>query len=183
VAALLPGQALILGHSTEPGGVPSQVTPQTAWGDTWAFILQPVNEQQTRLIIRSRATYADPTMRTIMTIVGPGYFIMERGMLVGIKERVERAAGIAATYTAADGWSVAFLLLALAGLVAATFRGRWPHKLILVPLGTALWVATLFVGFPSFPIAAGVALLIIGALVWDYFPVHTRRPAVMQPSA
>jgi hypothetical protein len=109
VARIVPGQAFIMGHSTEPGGVPSKVTPQTRWSETWAFILQPVNDNSTRLIIRTRSTYADPLLSAIMSAIAPGYFIMERGMLFGIKERAERAAGLPADSTAADGWGAALL--------------------------------------------------------------------------
>lgn len=183
VAKIVPGQALIAGHSTEPGGVPGKVTPQTEWSDTWAFILQPVDENSTRLIIRSRSTYSDPTMRAIMGAVEPGYFIMERGMLFGIKERAERAAGIPANYTAADGWGAAFLLAALAGLVAYLFMGRWPHKLAVLPLGSALWVAALYFGYPSPVVAAEVALAVVLALVWALLSSRTNRPVPAQTPA
>ncbi len=178
VARIVPGQAFIAGHSTGQGGVPATVTPQTEWSDTWAFILQPVSENSTRLIIRSRSTYADPTMSAIMTAVEPGYFIMERGMLSGIKERAERAAGLAANYTAADGWSAAFLLLAFVGLVAYLFLGRWPDKLIVAPTGALLWETTLFFGYPSVLIAAAMGVVAILALTWKFLPIPIRRHAV-----
>ena len=183
VARIVPGQALILGHTTEPGGVPSTVTPQTQWGETWSFILQPINEQSTRLIIRGRSTYSDPVMGAIMSAVAPGYFLMERGMLSGIKERAERAAGLQSNATAADGWGAAFLLSALLGLVAYLFAGRWPQKLVILPLGSAIWVLALFFGYPSAVIAALIALMALAALVWNYLPIHASASAPIRAAA
>src|SRR5512133_833001 len=52
VVAVLPGQALILGH--RPTAADNR--PDLTWFDTWSFILQPVDASHTRLIIRSRST-------------------------------------------------------------------------------------------------------------------------------
>lgn len=166
IAEIYEGQALVTGHSADPGGVPLTVSEQTKWTDTWAFVLIPDNQKSTRLIIRSRSAYADPTMSAIMSMVEPGYFIMERGMLTGIKERAERVvqqtsgqeSSMAASTSASDGWSVALLVTALAGLSAFLFIGPWPHKLYVLPLSAAIWAMVLFFGYPS-PVLALVALL------------------------
>ncbi len=76
VAAVLPNQAVILGHQKQDG----------AWSDTWQFVLQPAGDGVTRLILRSRAAQPDG----FSVIIHPGIFIMERGMLSGIKERAEK---------------------------------------------------------------------------------------------
>jgi hypothetical protein len=168
VAEIVPGTALVTGHSTDPGGVPDQVTPQTQWSDTWAFILQPVDERSTRLIVRARSSYQDPVMRAVMAVIEPGYFLMERGMLAGIKARAERAAGAPSEYTAADGWSVGLLLAALAALALYLFVGQWPHKLAIFPLAATLWTLALFFGFPS-PLLAGASTLVaLAALASTY---------------
>jgi len=59
---------------------------------SWAFVLEPVDEGQTRLIVRFRmSTTADPVPAGIFSgVLEPVHFIMERKMLLGIKERVER---------------------------------------------------------------------------------------------
>lgn len=78
VARIVPGRALILGHHDEAG---------TGWHDTYAFVLEPIDGQTTRLIHRNRAQ----TM-WVWDVLEPGYFVMERGMLLGIKARAEQAA-------------------------------------------------------------------------------------------
>jgi hypothetical protein len=153
------------------------VTPQTSWSDTWAFILQPIDENSTRLIIRSRSTYADPTMSAIMSVVEPGYFIMERGMLYGIKERAERAAGLPAGYTAADGSNAILLLASLVVMVAFLFLGRWPFKLAILPAGVVFWMLALFFGYPSPVVAAVSAVAALTALVWSYLSARGGRLA------
>jgi hypothetical protein len=74
VAQLVPNQAMILGHQ-ENG----------KWVDLWQFVLLPQTDGTTRLVLRTR------TMMTggFWDIIHPGVFIMERGMLLGIKARVE----------------------------------------------------------------------------------------------
>ncbi|MEP6776317.1 MAG: hypothetical protein ABJA50_12050 [Chloroflexota bacterium] len=70
------------------------------------------------------------------------------------KERAERAAGLQSNATAADGWGAALLLIALLGLVTYLFVSRWPQKLVILPLGSAIWVMALFFGYPSPVVAA-----------------------------
>jgi hypothetical protein len=57
------------------------------WVDLWQFVLVPQGDGSTRLILRTR------TMMTggFWDIIHPGVFVMERGMLKGIKARAEHA--------------------------------------------------------------------------------------------
>ena len=77
VAQLLPNQAIVMGHQ-ENGD----------WVDLWQFVLLPQTGGTTRLVLRTR------TMMTggFWDVIHPGVFIMERGMLTGIKERAEKMA-------------------------------------------------------------------------------------------
>jgi uncharacterized protein YndB with AHSA1/START domain len=67
--------------------------------EAWAFVLLPIDGgARTRLVVRSRGTYALPNLRFAPLnflywrgIYEPAHFIMERGMLRGIKHRAERA--------------------------------------------------------------------------------------------
>ncbi|MEU4541515.1 hypothetical protein AB0G15_42475 [Streptosporangium sp. NPDC023825] len=61
----------------------------------WAFILRPEGEM-TRLISRNRiaAPDAGPLGRLATLLMEPGSLIMERKMLLGVKERAERLARI-----------------------------------------------------------------------------------------
>lgn len=76
VAAIYPDRALILGHQEKDG----------RWFDTWQFVLEPLERKSTRLVIRSRY---DLWHNFFDAIVEPITFIMERGLMYGIKERVE----------------------------------------------------------------------------------------------
>ena len=77
VLQVIPGQALVL----------------EGWG---AFVLVPINTNQTRMIVRTRAE-AHPTLSGVATapfrvlVYEPAHLIMERGMLRGIKRRAEQS--------------------------------------------------------------------------------------------
>jgi hypothetical protein len=59
---------------------------------SWTFALAPVGDAETRFVSRNRFSMWDVTIgeRVAMVIVDPGAFIMERKMLLGIKERAEK---------------------------------------------------------------------------------------------
>lgn len=77
VAQLHPNQAIVLGHQDNG-----------QWVDLWQFVLVPQTDGATRLILRTR------TMMTggFWDAIQPGVFVMEYGMLHGIKARAEKAA-------------------------------------------------------------------------------------------
>jgi hypothetical protein len=65
----------------------------------WSFHLRPIDQHATRLIVRSRGVYETPDLKLPLLnflywrgIFEPGHFIMERKMMLGIKERAERLA-------------------------------------------------------------------------------------------
>ena len=67
---------------------------QTEGASTWVFTLQPVDEQHTRLVVRWRARFLgqqsrDPRAMAIGVALEPVEFVMERKMLLGIRERAE----------------------------------------------------------------------------------------------
>jgi hypothetical protein len=80
VTAIEPGRAVILGGSEPP--------------TTWGFILDPIDQSSTRLIIRFRQKYKPTLGNTIIwrVLTDPINFVMEREMLQGIKLRVEKTA-------------------------------------------------------------------------------------------
>jgi hypothetical protein len=63
------------------------------WG---AFVLRPIDERTTRLIIRSQGDYSPDLKNAVLNfllwrvVFEPAHFIMERKMLLGIKERAEK---------------------------------------------------------------------------------------------
>jgi hypothetical protein len=77
VAAIEPGHAIVL----------------KGWG---AFVLKSIDEKTTRLIIRSQGDYEpdlkNPVLNFLLwrVVFEPAHFVMERKMLLGIKERAEK---------------------------------------------------------------------------------------------
>jgi hypothetical protein len=77
VTAIEPGRAIILGGDDPP--------------TTWGFILEPIDKNSTRLIIRFRQQY-EPSLGNVIgwrVFTDPITFVMERKMLQGIKVRAE----------------------------------------------------------------------------------------------
>ena len=77
VQAIEPGRAIILGGDDSP--------------TTWSFILEPMDEHSTRLIMRFRQKY-EPSLGNVIgwrVFTDPITFVMERKMLQGIKARAE----------------------------------------------------------------------------------------------
>ncbi|MGB9178709.1 MAG: hypothetical protein WCB68_05620 [Pyrinomonadaceae bacterium] len=61
----------------------------------WTFVLRPIDEQTTRLIIRGRGDFNPDFKNSLLNFIfwrvifEPAHFIMERKMMLGIKERAE----------------------------------------------------------------------------------------------
>jgi len=77
VAQIHPNQAIVMGHQ-ENG----------EWVDIYQFAIVPQADGSSRLILRTRTMMVGG----IWIVFHPGTFIMERGMLFGIKERAEHLA-------------------------------------------------------------------------------------------
>ncbi len=77
VAQIQPQQALVMGHQ-EHG----------RWVDLWQFVLVPQSDGSTRLILRTRTMMVGG----LWDVIHPGVFVMERGLLLGVKQRAERLA-------------------------------------------------------------------------------------------
>ena len=75
-------------------GDPTRVVPAAAAGSladgaTWTFVLHPIDENRTRLIVRLRARLAMPKVREwiVSRLLEPIHFVMERKQLLGIRKR------------------------------------------------------------------------------------------------
>ncbi len=78
-----PGEALVFATSG--------LTPASgADNGTWAFIVEPIDEHRSRLIVRSRAV-SEPVLEAVARalVFDPLHFAMERRMMLGIKMMAE----------------------------------------------------------------------------------------------
>jgi hypothetical protein len=96
---LEPGEFLGLDENGSNGLAVRQVEENRAlvlqWvpaTSTWAFVLEPTGDGRTRLLSRNRIPGSGLGFRVGMAFMEPGSLVMERKMLEGIKERVERRA-------------------------------------------------------------------------------------------
>jgi hypothetical protein len=81
VALFEPPRALVLGHVKDSDAELVAGHPRS----TWAFILQPLDGESTRLLVRCRGT------SLMARLQGPIQFVMQRKMMLGIKQRAEEA--------------------------------------------------------------------------------------------
>ena len=87
VAIYEPGRAMIL---VSPPDYEHLVRDEPPISGTWTFILEPKGEHASRLIMRTRGRSAGMLKRASdYFIFDPAHFIMERGMMLGIKRRAE----------------------------------------------------------------------------------------------
>lgn len=76
VALVEPLYSIVLGHNEN-----------NTWSDVWQFVIEPKPDGTSRLIVRTRTNLSGG----IWDMLHPAIFIMERGMLYGIKERAEKS--------------------------------------------------------------------------------------------
>jgi len=96
IAVLEPDRALVLHIVMSPftAEIVDANDPATrAFFDwTWAFVLDELAPTTTRLIVRVRANYKPDALRPALPVLlEPIHFVMERGMLQGIKRRAEQS--------------------------------------------------------------------------------------------
>lgn len=77
VAQIHPNRAIVMGHKDKD-----------TWVDLYQFVIVPQANGSSRLILRTRTMMVGG----IWTVLHPGAFVMERGLLYGVKERAERLA-------------------------------------------------------------------------------------------
>jgi hypothetical protein len=94
VAIVEPGRVIVLHTDTRTGPtpVPGGTKPDDYYVSTWVFFLDKLEEQKTRLISRFRSDY-NPRIRNKLLygpcLVEPISTVMQRKMLLGIKQRAE----------------------------------------------------------------------------------------------
>jgi len=96
VAIVEPRRAIVLHGDTRLGSVPvpASSAKDDYFASTWGFYLMPQNDGTIRLIARFRSDYHEKFANTMMygpPLVEPISCVMQRKMLLGIKQRVETA--------------------------------------------------------------------------------------------
>lgn len=89
VTEMQPERALVLHSLDLKTGEMADATAPDYYGSTWSFILESIDEQATRLLIRGRGQANAPFWRLFNLALEPVTFIMEQKMLRGIKARAE----------------------------------------------------------------------------------------------
>jgi hypothetical protein len=102
VAIVDRGRSLVLFETMDlrtGQSIPSVPPAPWAMDWTWAFTLRPTRDGATRLLIRTRGDYRPHGLLApvMVLLLEPVHFVMERGMLLGIKRRVEHTHVAAAT--------------------------------------------------------------------------------------
>lgn len=97
VTRLEPGRILVLHAVMNPFTAQlvdvNDPAPGPFMNWSWAFLLNELDDGTTRLLIRVRANYRPGWLAPLVyAILEPAHFVMERKMLLGIKERVEEIA-------------------------------------------------------------------------------------------
>jgi hypothetical protein len=99
VTILEPDRALVIrtGREGEPQAPGDYLKGEIA--ASWGFILEPIDEHSTRLIVDWRADWEPALYSDLLNVVmlEPVHFIMERAMILGIKRRAEEYAGVSPT--------------------------------------------------------------------------------------
>jgi hypothetical protein len=86
--------ALVIHGDTRTAGMDAPpMRPGDYMAVQWGWYLEPIDDHTTRFIERWRADYGPGRLNTLMyrLFMEPGAFIMERKMLLSIKERAERS--------------------------------------------------------------------------------------------
>jgi len=104
VGDLIPGKASLPGMRVkvlEPERALASLSEDGTW--VWSFVLEE-HDGRTRLLSRNRIALREPSLgdRLGMAVMEPGSLVMERKMLLGIKERAERLAAERAAEAVAE---------------------------------------------------------------------------------
>ncbi len=152
----------------------AQATDKLPMKWTWIWYLQPVDAQNTRLIVRHRIQFPADAPAGVMTAVFNGGYIMERGMMLGIRNRAEGApTGDWEEYLGAFLWFSALIC----GLIAAVRFIRQPY---FHPLGVGIEaIAALFLFTyvqPDYWLRALIVVVLVVGVVIAYRPWAKQAP-------
>ena len=173
VALLEPGRALVLGDVHDSDAALAAGRPRS----TWAFIVQPVDQHTTRLLIRSRGS------SLMGRVQGPIQFVMQRKAMLGIKQRAEGTWSPSLTDVVEPLlWLLAAGVLAAASARVLVQREQW-WRPFLVAAGAMVALPGLLFWQP--PVALGAVLdgALIRALTGSRWPRRRLHPDRNAPGA
>jgi hypothetical protein len=170
--AFVPGRAM--GFATHMVGTP---VGQPEDG-SWSFVIDPVDRSTSRLLIRGRGEPRHSLLGAAFdrAIFEPVHFVMERRMMIGLKEVAEGTTRRRAeNHAQVVLWTITFALF-LASAVLVLLRQRWVPMLAAVA-ASAVVFQILTLGQP--PLAIG--MLLTASLLPLVLPSH--RPRHPSPGA
>jgi hypothetical protein len=97
VTAIDPGRSLVLTVSIEESATSdSPPLNRDAFSGVWIFQLNSIDTSSCRLIVDFRADFEPGPLPAALPalLLEPAHFMMERKMLIGIRERVERSSSV-----------------------------------------------------------------------------------------
>jgi hypothetical protein len=165
----LAGRAL--GFGTRVAGT-APIGPEDG---SWSFVLEPLDGTTTRLLIRGRGAAGRSLLGVAFdrSIFEPIHFMMERRMMLGIKQLAEESSrGRILNHVQVAFFAIAFSFL-LAGAVLVLRRERWGR-----PLAGFIAAAAVFqiLTLAQPPLALGAALLVFVAAVLWWPATGSERP-------
>ena len=92
-------EALVLKVGDLKAGRPLGRDEGFRWEFLWTFAVRDMPNGGTRLLVRERVAFQSVLTRVLMAPIGLVSFVMTRGMLLGIKSRVEARTGHSSTIT------------------------------------------------------------------------------------
>lgn len=175
-----PGLAIIGGSSplklsvVEPGKwMLASSSGEMGW--SWVWYLEPINANQTRLLVRMKLQPAGMTSSPgLDTAIGLGAFVMEQAMLQGIQARAE--GNVPPAYS--EPLEITVWLFALAaGLIAGTFFIAFKEWKLPLGIGLIAIPVLLFLTFWQPPIwtRVGLDLVLWAGLAWFVWNLARTR--------
>lgn len=167
----IPGRAL--GFSGRAMGTPA-TEPENG---SWSFVLEPVDASHTRVLVRGRDGAGRSWLGLAFdrAIFDPAHFVMERRMLIGIKELVEtgsRTRMLNDVHVAL--WTITFMLFVVS-LVRVFTRRQWIQQLAgALTAGIVFPILTLM----QPPIVGGIILIYAVVAVMASPPIRRYRGVV-----
>ena len=147
---------------------------------SWSMVLEPITAGRTRFLIRGRGAQGLSLLGVSFdrSIFEPIHFVMERRMMVGIKQLAETGnRGRVSNHVLVVMWTITFVVFVIAGVLAVRAKD-WRRPLIgFAVAGIVFQVLTL--GQPPAPVGLTLVWMVLALLWWPSQPVD--RPALVEP--